>query len=64
MPQGIQIGPIMIRYYALLILAGALVAAWISSKEAQRRGKDPEMIWDMLLGCSLAALSGQGFGMC
>lgn len=48
MPQGIQIGPIMIRYYALLILAGALVAAWISSKEAQRRGKDPEMIWDML----------------
>jgi len=48
MPQGIQIGPIMIRYYALIILAGAMVAAWLATQEAKRRGKDPEMVWDML----------------
>ena len=48
MPQGIQIGPVMIRYYALIILAGAMVAAWLATQEAKRRGKDPEMVWDML----------------
>ncbi|HOC23247.1 MAG TPA: prolipoprotein diacylglyceryl transferase [Anaerolineaceae bacterium] len=48
MPQGIQIGPIMIRYYALIILAGAMVAAWLATQEAKRHGKDPEMVWDML----------------
>jgi len=48
MPEGIQIGPVMIRFYALIILAGALIAAWIATKEAKRHGKDPEMIWDML----------------
>ena len=36
MPQGIQIGPIMIRYYALIILAGAMVAAWLATQEAKR----------------------------
>lgn len=48
MPQGFQIGPITIRYYALIILAGAIVAGWIASKEADRHGRDKEMIWDML----------------
>jgi len=48
MPQGIQIGPIMIRYYALIILAGAMVAAWLATQEAKRHGKDLEMVWDML----------------
>ena len=48
MPQGIQIGPVMIRYYALIILAGAMVAAWLATQEAKRHGKDPEMVWDML----------------
>ncbi len=48
MPQGFQIGPLTIRYYALIILAGAMLAAWIASMEAERNGKDKELIWDML----------------
>ena len=48
MREGIQIGPIIIRYYALIIMAGVLVAAWLSTVEAKRRGKDHEIIWDML----------------
>lgn len=48
MPQGFQIGPLTIRYYALIIIAGALLAAWLSSYLAKRSGKDPEMVWDML----------------
>ena len=48
MREGIQIGPIIIRYYALIIMAGVIVAAWLSTGEAKRREKDGEMIWDML----------------
>lgn len=48
MREGFQIGPLLIRYYALIIMAGVLVAAWLATVEAKRREKDTEMIWDML----------------
>lgn len=48
MPQGFQIGPLTIRYYALIILAGALLGAWLASVEAKRRGKDSNLVWDIL----------------
>ena len=48
MPTGFQIGPITIRYYALIIIVGALLGAWVASRQAKRAGKDPEVIWDML----------------
>jgi len=48
MPQGFQIGPLTIRYYALIILTGALLGAWLSSVEAKRRGKDGNLVWDIL----------------
>jgi len=48
MREGFQIGPLTIRYYALIIMAGVLLAAWLATVEAKRKGKDPEYIWDML----------------
>ena len=48
MPQGFQIGPLTIRYYALIILAGALLGAWLASVEARRRDKDGNLVWDIL----------------
>jgi prolipoprotein diacylglyceryl transferase len=48
MPQGFQIGPLTIRFYALIILAGALLGAWLASVEAKRRGKDGNLVWDIL----------------
>jgi len=48
MPQGFQIGPLTIRYYALIILTGALLGAWLASVEAKRRGKDGNLVWDIL----------------
>ncbi len=35
MPQGFNIGPLTIRYYALLIILGAIVGAWIASRQAK-----------------------------
>ncbi len=45
--EGIMIGPLFIRYYGILIMIGALAAAWLASREAKRRGINPEMAWDM-----------------
>jgi phosphatidylglycerol:prolipoprotein diacylglycerol transferase len=49
MPNGFWLGPLHIRFYSLLILAGALLGGWVSSREAARRGHDPEIMWDVLL---------------
>lgn len=48
MPQGFQIGPLTIRYYAIIIMTGALLGCWLVSRLAKRAGKDPEIVWDVL----------------
>jgi len=48
MSQGFNIGPITIRYYALLIILGAIAGAWITSKQAKKHGHDPEIVLDLL----------------
>jgi len=34
MPDGISIGNFEIKFYGIIIMSGALLAAWLSSKEA------------------------------
>ncbi|MCJ7695989.1 MAG: prolipoprotein diacylglyceryl transferase [Anaerolineaceae bacterium] len=48
MREGIQIGPLLIRYYALIIMLGVIAAAWLSTVEAKRRGQKSDYIWDAL----------------
>jgi len=48
MREGFYIGPFLIHYYGIIIMFGALVAAWLATLEAKRRGIDPDMVWDML----------------
>jgi phosphatidylglycerol:prolipoprotein diacylglycerol transferase len=48
MTDGFFIGPVKIYFYGILIMLGVLAAVWISTKEAKRRGLDPELIWDMV----------------
>lgn len=48
MIQGFNIGPLTIRFYALIILAGALFAAWLTSVNARHFGRDGEKTWDLL----------------
>ena len=47
-PIIVQLGPVALRWYSLLIVLGAVVAAWIATREARRRGQDPEHVWQML----------------
>ncbi len=48
MREGIQIGPIILRYYALIIMAGVIAAAWLAVVEAKRRDQKDEIVWDSL----------------
>ncbi len=58
MPDGIMIGNFEIKFYGIIIMFGALMAAWLSSRESKRRGNDPEMIWDMLPWLLVAGIIG------
>ncbi|HVO41174.1 MAG TPA: prolipoprotein diacylglyceryl transferase [Aggregatilineales bacterium] len=55
---GIQIGPLSIHYYALILMAGILVAAWLTAWRAKRAGHDPQYVWDGLIYVIIPAVVG------
>ena len=57
-PVAIHIGPLEVRWYGLLIVTGILAAAYVASREARRRGQDPERIWDGLILCLIGGFTG------
>jgi len=48
-PILVRIGPLAIHWYGLLIVGGAMAAAYVASIEARRRGENPDIVWDMLI---------------
>lgn len=58
MSQGITIGPLTIHFYGVIIMLGALLAAWVASREAKRRGISPDFVWDMLPWLLIAGIIG------
>ncbi len=48
MPQDFNIGPLTIRFYAIIIITGAILGSWLAARLAKRAGRDPEIILDML----------------
>ena len=46
------------HWYGLLIVGGAVLAAWLSTKEAKRRGEDPEHVWSLLTWCLIFGIIG------
>jgi len=53
MPEGFYIGKLFIHFYGVIIMFGAVLAAWLSTVEAKRRGLNP----DLVLGCDALALN-------
>lgn len=45
---GIDIGPFSIKFYGLIIMAGAVAAALLAEREAKRRGENSDLVWDMM----------------
>jgi phosphatidylglycerol:prolipoprotein diacylglycerol transferase len=50
--------PLAVRWYGVLIVGGALLAGWIASRRAARRGYDPEHVWNLLLLGMLLGIAG------
>jgi prolipoprotein diacylglyceryl transferase len=46
--QGVwHLGPLPIRAYALCIIAGILVAIWLTNRRWRERGGNPDHVWDV-----------------
>lgn len=63
MPNGFTIpipfiGPLTIHFYGVIIMLGALAAAWLATVEAKRRGQSPDLVWDSLLWVLLGGIIG------
>lgn len=46
---GFQLGPLTIRFYALFIMAGIVVAIWLTSRRLSQRGASPGIVIDVAL---------------
>ncbi len=57
-PIILNLGPFQVTWYGLLIVTGAVIAAWIATKEASRRGEDPEHVWNVLTWCLIFGIIG------
>jgi len=57
-PVLVRIGPLAIRWYGLLIVVGALLAGYIASLEARRKGDPTEHVWDALAVVLITGLIG------
>ncbi len=58
MREGFYIGTLFIYWYGVIIMFGALMAALLATREAKRRGIDPELIWDMMPWLLVAGILG------
>lgn len=58
MREGVWIGPLFIHFYGVIIMLGALAAAWLSTIESKRRKINPEYVFDMLPWLLVAGIIG------
>jgi len=58
MPEGFQLGPLPIRFYGIILMLGAVAAAFVAEREARRRGKNGEYVWDALIWVLIGGILG------
>lgn len=58
MPTGFQLGPLYIRFYGIILMIGAVAAAFLADREARRRGQDSELVWDGLIWVLIGGIIG------
>jgi phosphatidylglycerol:prolipoprotein diacylglycerol transferase len=56
---GIHIGTFLyLRFYGLILVAGAFLGAYLASLEARRRGHNPDLVWDGILWALIGGIVG------
>lgn len=58
MPSGFQVGPLYVHFYGIILMLGALAAAWLAEREARRRGENGELVWDGLIWVLVGGIVG------
>jgi phosphatidylglycerol---prolipoprotein diacylglyceryl transferase len=58
MINSIQVGPIQIHFYGIIIMAGVIAAAYLAQNEAKRHGQNPALVWDFLVWVLIAGIIG------
>jgi phosphatidylglycerol:prolipoprotein diacylglycerol transferase len=53
-----QIGPLVLRWYGILIVTGILLAAWVAARYVERKGQNGDALWDLLLWILIPGLIG------
>jgi len=61
MTDGFALGPLYIRFYGIILMLGAVAGAWLATFEAKRRGRDPELVWDLLVYLIVGGVLGARF---
>jgi phosphatidylglycerol---prolipoprotein diacylglyceryl transferase len=56
--MGFEVGPLTIRYYGIILMLGAVAAAWLAEREARRRGFSGEYVWDGLVWVLVGGIIG------
>lgn len=57
-PIIVQLGPLALRWYGVILMTGVVVGAWVAARYVERKGQDPNNVWDMLLWVLVPALIG------
>ena len=57
-PVAFRIGPIAVHWYGIIFAVAAIAAAWLATREARRRGEDPERVWTLLLVAAVGGIIG------
>jgi phosphatidylglycerol:prolipoprotein diacylglycerol transferase len=58
MPVGFYIGSFFVRFYGIILMLGAVAAAFLAEREARRRNQDTEIVWDALLWLLIGGIVG------
>lgn len=58
MLDGIHIGSFTIHFYGIIIMIGVLAATFLAQHEANRRGQDGNLVWDLLIWVLVAGIIG------
>ena len=58
MPEGFFIGSFEIRFYGIILMLGAVAGAFLATREAQRRGYQSEIVWDLMIYLLIGGIIG------
>ena len=58
MPEGFYIGSFEVRYYGIILMLGAVAGAFLATREAKRRGREQEIVWDLMIYLLIGGIIG------